>query len=193
MSETAPEAQRVADLLDRLALYQRSRQQGGGLNPAQWEALRYLGRANRYSRSPGALGRYLQTTKGTASQTIRALERKGLVRRSADPGDRRGVSLALTPAGEILLRRDPLAGIAEAVSSLGRSTQRDLAAALAELLRDLQRRSGNRSFGICRTCRFFRRNDARGESGGPHRCGLTGEPLSAPETLRICAEHELAA
>ena len=62
--------------LERLARIMRAREHEGGLNPAQWEALRYLSRANRFSDSPGALTRYLGATKGTISQTLMALERK---------------------------------------------------------------------------------------------------------------------
>jgi DNA-binding MarR family transcriptional regulator len=57
----------------------RAGEHEGGLNPAQWEALRYLSRANRFSNSPIALTRFLGSTKGTISQTIEALERKGFI------------------------------------------------------------------------------------------------------------------
>ena len=53
--------------LERLARLMRSASQTQGLNAAQWEALRYLSRANSFSNSPGALTRYLGATKGTIS------------------------------------------------------------------------------------------------------------------------------
>ena len=61
--------------LERLARLMRAREHEDGLNPAQWEALRFLSRANRFSNAPGALTRYLGATKGTVSQTLMALER----------------------------------------------------------------------------------------------------------------------
>ncbi len=193
MPTASPTAGRVGDLLDRLTLWQRSRQQAGGLNPAQWEALRYLARANRYSCNPTTLAGFLGATKGTVSQTLIALERKRLVARRTDPGDRRACKLALTAAGRQRLRDDPLLELAAAASALDPPRQRALAEGLTDLLAALQRGGGRRSFGICHTCRFFRRNDATGEAGGPHRCGLTQEPLGDPEIALICAEHDAAA
>src|SRR3546814_5148487 len=43
-------AQRVIVLLDRLSRLTRELQFVDGLNPAQWEALRFLATANKYSR-----------------------------------------------------------------------------------------------------------------------------------------------
>ena len=72
----------VAVLLNRLSRIAHALQFSNGLNPAQWEALRYIGRANRYSASPTALADYVGSTKGTVSQTLIALEAKGYVSRS---------------------------------------------------------------------------------------------------------------
>jgi DNA-binding MarR family transcriptional regulator len=179
---------RVSDLLERIGrLLRGTRHRNERLNPAQWEALRYLGRANRYSRTPTALTRYLGATKGTVSQTLIALERKGLVRRAADPRDRRGIRLGLTTRGRSHLQRDPLA---EAITEIDAALLARLDADLTDLLLQLQQRNRQRPFGQCATCRFFRRGDAPGEPDGPNRCGLTGEPLSDPEGEQICAEHE---
>jgi DNA-binding MarR family transcriptional regulator len=181
----------VSDLLERIGRLLRGvRHRNEQLNPAQWEALRYLGRANRYSRNPTALTQYLGATKGTVSQTLIALERKGLVRRSADPRDRRGVRLGLTSRGRGHLHRDPMARLIDGVDP---ALIARLDADLRELLTQLQRRNRQRPFGQCGTCRFFRAGDASDEPGGPNRCGLTLEPLSDSEAEQICAEHETSA
>lgn len=181
-------ANQVSDLLERIGRLLRGiRHRNEHLNPAQWEALRYLGRANRYSRTPTALTHYLGATKGTVSQTLIALERKGLVRRTADPRDRRGVRLGLTSRGRSHLHRDPMAHLIEGVDP---ALIARLDADLRELLIQLQKRNRQRPFGQCGTCRFFRAGDAPEELGGPNRCGLTLEPLSHPESGQICAEHE---
>jgi DNA-binding MarR family transcriptional regulator len=179
---------RLPDLLERIGrLLRGARHRTDQLNPAQWEALRYLGRANRYSRTPTALTRYLGSTKGTVSQTVIALERKGLVRRGDDPRDRRGVRLGLTSRGRANLQRDPMAHLLEGVNPalFGR-----LESDLAELLVHLQRGNQHRPFGLCGTCRFFQRDVGEMGGGGPHRCGLTLEPLAQSESEQICAEHE---
>jgi DNA-binding MarR family transcriptional regulator len=183
-----PAASRLPDLLERIGRLLRSaRHRNERLNPAQWEALRYLGRANRYSRTPTALTLYLGATKGTVSQTVIALERKGLVRRAADPRDRRGIRLGLTARGRANLQRDPMPDLLDEIDRL---LLERLETDLSDLLVHLQRRNQHRPFGQCAKCRFFRRGAAMGETGGPHRCGLTLEPLADFESEQICAEHE---
>jgi DNA-binding MarR family transcriptional regulator len=50
-------------------------------------------------RTHGALCRQLEVSTGVMTNRLDKLERAGLVRRSKDPSDRRGVMLTLTPAG----------------------------------------------------------------------------------------------
>ena len=88
----------ISELLDRVGRVTRGLQFVDGLSPAQWEALRFLARANRYSRGPSALAEFLGTTKGTISQTLIALENKGYLRRRRGARDKRSVDLELTAA-----------------------------------------------------------------------------------------------
>jgi len=179
---------RLPDLLERIGRLLRGvRHRTDLLNPAQWEALRYLGQANRYSRTPTALTRYLGATKGTVSQTVIALERKGLVRRADDPRDRRGVRLGLTARGRANLQQDPMLDLLDGIDAELLSR---LESDLTDLLIHLQRNNQRRPFGLCGTCRFFQRDVAEDVGGGTHRCGLTLEPLTTSESEQICAEHE---
>ena len=66
----------IINLIERLGRFARSAQHCAGMKPAQWEALRFVSRANRYSRTPGALADFLSSTRGTVSQTPIALEKK---------------------------------------------------------------------------------------------------------------------
>ena len=77
-------------------------------------------------------------------------------------------------------RRD----LAEAVRSASGEAE-PLAKSLERLLSNLQRANGLRTFGVCRTCRFFER-----EGKGRFRCGLTTEPLSEDDSRLVCREHE---
>ena len=106
------------ELIDRVGRATRAIQFSCGLNPAQWEALRYIAHANRYSRNPSALANFLGATKGTISQTLIALEVKGHLRRVRGAHDRRAVRLELTASGEALLTRDPLLCLERAAGSL---------------------------------------------------------------------------
>ena len=76
-------------LIDRIGRVTRGLQFADGLSPAQWESLRYVSRANHYSRNPSALAAFLGATKGPVSQTLIALEGKGYLRRVRGNPDRR--------------------------------------------------------------------------------------------------------
>ena len=164
----------------------RSLQFADGLSPAQWGALRYVARANRYSRNPSALADFLSATNGTVSQTVIALEEKGYMRRVRGSSDRRAVCLKLTAAGTSLLARDPLTSIDDAASVLSPAAQAALVEALAHLLRGLQRRRGGSEFGVCERCCLFVADGAADDPDGPNRCGLTGDPFDDGEKRRIC-------
>ncbi|KAA3609540.1 MAG: MarR family transcriptional regulator [Planctomycetota bacterium] len=155
-----------------------------GLKPAQWSALCYLARCNRYSDTPSAVGEYLGTTKGTTSQTLRRLQEKGLLREVADSHDRRVVHWRLSAAGKKMFRNHgPESAIEPFLQGL--SKDRDSRNLLQEILRRLQKANDYRSFGICGSCNHFRRL-----GGGRFQCGLTGESLRAEEASLLCREHQ---
>lgn len=186
--DVSPEA--IVWPLERLARLMRAREHDDGLNPAQWEALRYLDRANRYSNSPGALTQFLGATKGTISQTLMSLERKGCIAKSARAGEKRSVVLELTSQGKAMLAKDPWKHLADGVGDLGSKTRRRLAKGLRELLAGELQRGRHKSFGLCATCRFFREKGRGGDAKGPHHCMLFEAPLSAADSQLICVEHE---
>jgi DNA-binding MarR family transcriptional regulator len=73
------------------------------LNAAQRGALAYLARANQFSRAPSNVADYLCTTRGTASQTLKALERKGFVVKVVSPADKRSIAYDITEKGQLAL------------------------------------------------------------------------------------------
>ena len=180
----------IGQLLDRLSRVLQNDGYADDLKPAQWEALRYLRDANRFSRTPSALTAYLGVTKGTVSQTISALERKGLLKKTGDSADRRQVRLDLTAKGSRLLKHDPLLAAVRAATSLPAAARQDLADGLRQLLKETLRERGGLPFGACKSCRHFLAHDA---GGSPHRCSLLDEPLSNDDSERICVEQKPAA
>lgn len=184
-----PAALEAAHLIDRLERLARSDEQAGNLNPAQWEALRYLARANRFSRTPGALADYLASTRGTVSRTLASLEAKGYVTRRSNVRDGRSVAFELSVEGQRMVNRDPLLSLAEDIQ---RAAGGDVDAVRDVLRRTLQAaidRNRGRAFGICRTCRHFRAH-VRPSTDTPHHCALLDEPLSEGDSQSICAEQE---
>lgn len=180
------ERERIAGLVNRLGRIAHSLQFAEGLNPAQWEALRYLARANRSSATPGALADFMGTTRGSVSQTLKALEAKGLVRRVPHPGDRRSARLALTVAGRGVLERDPLDSISDALGRCSEADQVSLAAGMERLLDAVRDHHGFPEFGDCRGCAHFMPERCVETRAVGCRCGVSGELFGALELDRIC-------
>lgn len=177
-------AWRAAHLIERLARALRAGDYSAGLNPAQWEALRYLAHANRFSRTPGALAAYLGSSRGTVSQTLIALEAKGLIERKKNAADGRSVKLDIAAAGRALLAADGERDLARDISAVGVADA--LVPALDAALAHALQRRGGKAFGVCKTCKYFQREGAR------RRCALLKEDLSVQEAEAICAEMEAA-
>jgi DNA-binding MarR family transcriptional regulator len=73
---------------------------GHGLEPWEFDVLSALRRQGPpYQLSPGSLLRTTMVTSGTMTNRIDRLEQAGLVRRSPDPQDKRGVLVSLTHEG----------------------------------------------------------------------------------------------
>jgi DNA-binding MarR family transcriptional regulator len=185
----SPAALEVAHLLDRLDRLARMGEQGARLNPAQWEALRYLARANRFSRTPAALAEYLASTRGTISRTLASLEGKGFVARCASPLDGRSVDLALTADGQRALRRDPMLAFAADIDAAAGGDVAGLLESLRHVLRNAVARNAGRAFGACFTCRHFRSQRQPG-ARAPHHCALLDQPLTEADSRAICVEME---
>jgi len=174
---------RLHQLLERLStVFRASLRQAAtehGLKLVQLEALVYLSSANRYSDTPAALTEYLGVTKGTVSQTLTALERRGLIEKVPDPDDARVRHCRPTAEGRAIVRASYPAAILDEAE-----VDPAVEPALESLLRSLQHANGLRTFDVCHTCRFFQPR----ASGGV--CGLTSERLTKRDVDRVCREHE---
>jgi len=170
---------------ERVTRLARAADYGGGLNPAQWQSLRYLARCNRFSDSQKHLGCYLASTKGTVSQTLASLVSKGLIRKTARPGG--GLTLSLTPAGEEMLDSDPAAALVDQLDALSCRERKRLLRNLRAIMPDAP--PGARpeaGFGTCGDCRHFSK---RGKKGKKAFCARFGVALKKKETRRLCAHH----
>lgn len=176
----------TSELLARLARLVAADGYGSQLQPVQWQALRFLAVANRFSRTPSGLTAWLGQTKGSVSQTINALVRKGLVARAGDEGDRRVVRLALTNGGErVLASAIPVSS--EILAALNDQERALFGQLIAKSLRGAIAARGGRAFGACKDCAHFVAGTA-----GRSRCGLLNEPLSNEDAEKICIEQVAA-
>src|SRR5215470_17550336 len=89
-----------------------------GLRDREWMALRFLARANRFSRTPSALASHVGTTRGTASYIIQELEQKGYLEKTRSAKDKRSVTLSVTQQGKKFLVRDPVNVLTDAIAML---------------------------------------------------------------------------
>ena len=176
----------LSALVERLGRMTHALQFSTGLNPSQWEALRYLARANRYSTSPSALAQYMGCTKGTVSQTLSALEAKGYVRRVRGRPDGRSVHLEVTQAGEALLCRDPLQILEKAGRDLPEDERAAMMRGMNRLLEQLCTEKGRAGFGVCNDCTHLEAGPCAGGEGKVCACGLTAEPLCTDEIDKLC-------
>ncbi len=177
---------RSAEMLTRMARLIAADGYDHGLQPVQWQALRFLSSANRFSRTPGSLTAWLGQTKGSVSQTINALVRKGLVKRGGDASDQRVVRLDLTEAGQQRLAQGRPAAL-DILDALDEADRATFAALIEKTLHATFAARGQRPFGVCRDCRHFEPGE-----DGQNRCALLDANLSDGDSQLICVEQEAA-
>ncbi|MFV1635860.1 MULTISPECIES: MarR family winged helix-turn-helix transcriptional regulator [Phaeobacter] len=171
-------------LINRLARIDSAAGWTGDLNPTQRAALEYLIEANQFSRSPSHVAEYLGTTRGTMSQTLKALVRKGYAAERRQKSDQRSISYELTEAGVTAVTEpNP---IADAIGSLPAGVQNALGDGLLKSLRQALAANGGHSFGKCKTCAY---HEADSENGF---CSLLKLALEPGENDKICIEHKEA-
>lgn len=174
-------------LLERLASLLRSESRNlliaYGLQPVQFEALHYLSICNRYSDTPMSVTEFLGQTKGSVSQTLKVLEKKGLIVKTTDSNDKRVSHMTVTKEGRKLVNRVLPSPLLQ--SAIDDKDTVKLNVSLSALLRSVQQVNGFKSFGQCVSCRHNIKS-----ATDDYLCGLTKEPLSKIDITLICREHE---
>ena len=154
-----------------------------GLKLVHARILDYLAQCSSHSDTPLAVAEYLNLTKGTVSQSISVLERKGYLVKTPDNKDGRVVHLSLSTMGKQLLAElKPMTVFNEAEQILLDTPVSTVGEALNAVLTALQQASQAKSFGVCKSCAHF--TEQR------HHCALAQEPVSQDETDRMCRYHQ---
>lgn len=174
----------IRELINRLARLDAASAWVGDLNPTQRAVLHYLGRANRFSRSPSHVAEYLGTTRGTISQSFKSLLQKGYVTERRSAHDKRAISFELTAKGRHVAKLG--GGLDQSISRLAEAEKQALQTVLTGILKTHISRNGGRAFGLCNTCMHFQPLDTGGF------CRLLSEPLAPEETSLICHEQQSA-
>ena len=154
-------ARETAELLLQVGRLVQAESYDGELSPAQWMALRYFSRANSFSRNPSAFAEFQATTRGTASQAIKALEADGYLLRQRSKTDGRSFSLRLTNKGKKALTRDPFEVLVRAVDSLDAKKRTAMRHALHQVLTTVAASGAHQRFGILPGLRALRQRVLR--------------------------------
>lgn len=175
-------------LIERISTLLRSEQRKKyaaiGLQPVHAQILEFLSICNSHSDTPAAVSEYLGLTKGTLSQSLQILERKGYISKTTDSEDGRVVHLALLDAGlQLLAEIRPLDIFSQAEQSVARQNFSTLDKALNATLKALQIANHSKSFGLCHSCTHF------SEIDNHYHCQLTSLPLTQADANKICREH----
>jgi DNA-binding MarR family transcriptional regulator len=173
----------VAELLVHVGRAARSEDGRSDLTAAQWTCLRFFARANASTRTPSAFASFQATTRGTASQIIRSLERRGLLARRRAPQDGRSVRFELTEAGRAMLAHDPLGQLIGVIDGLDDADRARLVETLSRLAVALSHRREAPAFGTCRDCRHF------APGAGTGYCACLAAELATGELDKLCASY----
>ncbi len=181
----------IFDSIERIAALMRAEERRRcaeyGLQSVHLQVLDYLSICNQYSDTPAALSKYLGMTRGTVSQTLLLMQKKGYIDKVADANDKRVVHLKLSAAGKkILAQAKPSDLFLQASELLQKQDDSGLCESFfLQALTALQTVNQSQSFGLCKTCKHF----IPKAKGGV--CGLTKARLSKSDSEKICQEHAL--
>ena len=186
-------ARETAELLLLVGRLVQAEGYDGELSPAQWMALRFFARANSFSRTPSAFAEFQATTRGTASQAIKALEAGGYLVRQRSQADGRSVTLRLTDKGHEVIARDPFEALVRAVGSLDRKEQTAMRDALRHVLTTLAASGTHQHFGVCRECAHLSgeiNSDSKSASRSIPECLLFGAPIEPDDAVLLCVHFQ---
>jgi len=187
-------AAKVAGALERLGqasgVLARRAAEADGLSPIQLRLLLRLAAAPERRWRPSALAREFDVSAASLSDSIAALERKGLVERRPLGSDRRGTSLHLSGAGRRLAAEAavPTAPLERAVAALPQAEQLALMGSLFALIESLREEGVITVARMCVSCAHFRPGAHSGAQ--PNHCALLDIPLGAADLRLDCPEHE---
>lgn len=164
-----------------------------GLTPTQAQVLVALRRGSGRGQRLSQLAATLAVSAPTVSDSVGALERKGLVEKSPAPDDARALAITLTAAGA-----DEADGISEwpdlllsTVAVLDDDERGVFLRGMIKMIRELQERGRIAPSRMCATCRFFRPY-VHDDPERPHHCAFVDAPFGDRSLRLECAEHEPA-
>ncbi|MCP9451822.1 MAG: MarR family winged helix-turn-helix transcriptional regulator [Nitrospira sp.] len=180
--------------LSKISLAMKSRtwrRQGRkGVGPLQMQVLTYLKSCPGQAATISTIARELAVKLPTASEVIRTLADKGLVRRRQSETDQRVVKVCLTAKGAKAGTTESAWPelLAAATTQLTPQEQINLLTALVKMIYGLQQQGEIPVARMCVSCAHFQPNEHKG-TAQPHHCRLFDAPFG-DQALRLdCPEY----
>lgn len=160
------------------------------LSPIQMQFLVHCFFQPRERRTVTQLAEHFHLTPATVSDAVRILETKGLLKREADPDDRRIAYLNLTPAGTILAARvsfwaEPMRRALEGIEDSKKLATMET---LMEMIARLYEMHVISVAQMCLVCANFHENPSPTENA-PYYCALRGQPMEIGHLRLDCPAH----
>jgi DNA-binding MarR family transcriptional regulator len=195
-AENEPVARRVAAGLMKIGLALRHRAWQGagsrGITPTQGQILTLLQR-HPDGLSLTTIAEQLAVTAPTASESVRTLTEKGLVRKTRATADRRAIQITLTETGEREATRAAAwpEFLADAADTLSDQEQTIFLRALIKMIRALQERGEIPIARMCAGCRYFRPH-VHADPVRPHHCAFVDAPFGDRSLRLDCPDFDAA-
>ena len=142
---------------------------------------------------PVGLAEFQATTRGTATQAIKALEAGGYLIRQPFKTDRRSVSLRLTSKGKKALARDPFEVLVRAVDLRDVKERTAMHHALHQVLTTVAASGPHRRFGVCQDCAHLAGEmccNPTSANGSGLECLLFGVPIEPEDSGLLCVHFQ---
>jgi DNA-binding MarR family transcriptional regulator len=157
------------------------------LSPIQLQLLIFLKyHASDKHRRIAAMAKEFNLTKATVSDSIKVMEQKGLIQRTADSLDSRSFNFSLTDSGMKLTGAIehftlPLDG---AIATLSDHKKEIMLSAVLDLIYKLNQGGVISTQRMCYNCFYY-----NGDRKEQHHCNLMQKPLAFEELRFECPEH----
>jgi len=162
------------------------------LTPTQRRILELLALHRKEELTLSAVARELGVTPATASDSVAALEAKGLVLKQRSQQDGRALALLLTEQGQLSVMKlaalpDPLQ---TACATLSEQEQAGFYRVVFKMIHGLQESGALPPSRMCVRCKFFD-SPQHPDSAKPYYCNAKKIALADHELFIDCPEHEV--
>ncbi len=160
------------------------------LNPTQVQVLIFLLHHSKEKRKVSYLASEFNMTRATISDTVKALDQKGLITKEYEQYDTRSYIIHLSEKGERIAKQTSLftRELQIPIEQLNADDKENLLLSLIGVIRHLNKAGIITVQRMCFTCAHYRPD----HQGAKHFCRLLNQALEGTELRVDCPEHRTA-